>query len=111
MLVRQDSDAGPTWDEFAASLDDDFNTPAALALMHEWRRHGNHRNLGRALSIFGLTTQAPGQAPMEFRLKAEARLEARAARDFETSDKLRAEIVCAGWQVQDTHAGPLLVPA
>ena len=105
-LVPQDSDAGPAWDEFAAVLDDDFNTPAALALMHEWRRHGNHRNLGRALSIFGLTTQAPGQAPMEFRLKAEARLEARAARDFETSDKLRAEIEAAGWELRDISEPP-----
>jgi cysteinyl-tRNA synthetase len=106
MLVPQDSDAGPNWDEFAAVLNDDFNTPAALALMHEWRRLGNHRNLGRALSIFGLTTQAPGQAPMELRLKAEDRLKARAARDFETSDRLRAEIEAAGWELRDIPEPP-----
>jgi cysteinyl-tRNA synthetase len=106
MLVPQTSDEGPAWDEFAAVLNDDFNTPAALALMHEWRRNGNHRNLGRALSIFGLTAQAPGQAPMEFRLKAEARVEARASKDFETSDRLRAEIEAAGWELRDISEPP-----
>ena len=27
------------WEHLAAALDDDFTTPAALALMHEWRDH------------------------------------------------------------------------
>ena len=40
-----------------------------------------------------------------------AREAARNQGDWALADKLRAEIVCAGWQVQDTHAGPLLVPA
>ena len=34
-----------------AALEDDFNTPAALAVMHEWRDHGLLR---RALEVFGL---------------------------------------------------------
>ena len=40
-----------------------------------------------------------------------AREAARSQGDWALADKLRAEIVCAGWRVQDTHAGPLLVPA
>ncbi len=40
-----------------------------------------------------------------------AREAARGQRDWVLADKLRAEIACAGWQVQDTQAGPLLVPA
>ena len=35
------------WERFAAALDDDFNTPAALAVMHEWR---DHELLRRALA-------------------------------------------------------------
>ena len=40
-----------------------------------------------------------------------AREAARSQGDWALADKLRAEIIGAGWQVQDTHAGPLLVPA
>ena len=35
-VAAQRGDA-PPWADFAAALDDDFNTPAALALLHEWR--------------------------------------------------------------------------
>src|SRR5215210_5697421 len=38
------------WERFAAALDDDFNTPEALAIMHGWR---DHELLRRALDIFG----------------------------------------------------------
>ena len=31
--------APDAWERFAAALEDDFNTPAALAIMHEWRDH------------------------------------------------------------------------
>ena len=40
-----------------------------------------------------------------------AREAARSQGDWALADKLRAEIIGAGWQVQDTHAGPVLVPA
>ena len=44
-----------SWERFAAALDDDFNTPEALAVMHEWR---DHDLLRRALEIFGLESLA-----------------------------------------------------
>ena len=44
-----------TGSAFAAALDDDFNTPEALALMHEWR---DHELLRRALAVFGLDSLA-----------------------------------------------------
>ena len=40
--------SGPTWEEFSAALDDDFNTPAALAILEEWHRVGNGESLTRA---------------------------------------------------------------
>jgi cysteinyl-tRNA synthetase len=112
LLVPQQSSGGPSWDEFSAVLDDDFNTPEALALMHEWRRAGNHVNLSRALSIFGLTVRFAGQAPLEIRLKAEARVEARSAKNFALADTLRREIEVAGWEVRDVaeSRGYQLVP-
>ena len=49
--------------DFVAVLDDDFNTPAALALMHEWR--ASRTSLRRALDVsaLGLARRAGGRPP------------------------------------------------
>lgn len=41
---------------------------------------------------------------------AEARQDARAARDWALADTLRDQIAAAGWLVQDTANGPVLEP-
>jgi cysteinyl-tRNA synthetase len=95
------------WDRFAEALDDDFNTPAALAILHEWR---DHELLERALGIVGLDSLgAPEPAPPEVVDLAERRLEARAARDFELADSLRAEIEALSWEMRDGPDGYSLV--
>ena len=99
---------GDAWDRLAAALDDDFNTPEALALMHEWR---DHDLLRRALAIFGLESLAETEAaPAELIELAERRQKARAERDFEEADRLRVEIGDAGWEVRDVGDGFQLVP-
>ncbi len=96
------------WRRFAAALDDDFNTPAALAVMHEWR---DHELLRRALAVFGLDSLADEEdAPPAIVALAEQRTTAREARDFEEADRLRAEIESAGWEVRDEAGGFRLVP-
>jgi cysteinyl-tRNA synthetase len=97
------------WDRFAAALDDDFNTPAALAVMHELR---DHALLLRALEVFGLDSLAAQELPPpEVTELAERRQSARAARDFETADRVRGEIEAAGWQMRDEPGGKYsLVP-
>jgi cysteinyl-tRNA synthetase len=101
----------PSWDEFAAALDDDFGTPAALAILHEWRAAGRLEELARGLAVFGLEAGVEaGEAPEEVRRLAEARQDARAGREFEEADRLRAEIDAAGWEVQDVPDGFRLVP-
>ncbi len=100
--------APDAWDRFAAALDDDFNTPDALAVMHEWR---DHDLLRRALDIFGLASLAETEAaPAELIELAERRQRARADRDFEEADRLRGEIANAGWVVRDVGDGFQLVP-
>ena len=47
------------WERFAEALDDDFNTPEALAIMHSWR---DHDLLRRALDVFGLASLAEEEA-------------------------------------------------
>ena len=108
-VFRNPSEAAPegAWQRFAAALDDDFNTPAALAVMHEWR---DHDLLRRALAIFGLETLADQEeAPGDVVALAEQRIEARAARDFDAADRLRAEIEDAGWEVRDESGSFRLV--
>ena len=109
-VFRGPSEPAPAdaWERFAAALDDDFNTPAALAVMHEWRRP--RRCCAAALDVFGLESLADGdEAPAEVVALAEQRDEARAARDFAEADRLRDEIEAAGWEVRDDADGFRLV--
>jgi cysteinyl-tRNA synthetase len=97
-----------TWGRFSAALDDDFNTPAALAVMHEWRDHGL---LQRALEVFGLGSLGELEvAPPAVVGLAQRRVAARAERDFATADELRGEIEQAGWEMRDDPGGYTLVP-
>ena len=96
------------WERFAEALDDDFSTPAALAVMHEWR---DHELLRRALAVFGLESLAADEsAPEEVVELAERRQAARTARDFEEADRLRAELEASGWEARDEDGGYRLVP-
>jgi len=102
---------GSGWDDFQAALDDDFNTPEALAVMHEWRRSGQLELLRRALTLFGLESVTErAEAPREILELAERRRDARARRDFEAADRIRGEIEAAGWDVRDLDDDFQLVP-
>jgi cysteinyl-tRNA synthetase len=103
-VFRDESGPGGSWDDFAGALEDDFNTPEALAVMHRWR---DHELLLRGLEVFGLDSLGEvTSAPAELEELARARLEARAQKDFETSDRLRGEIEAAGWEVRDVASEP-----
>jgi cysteinyl-tRNA synthetase len=103
-VFRAPAGEGGDWDAFAAALDEDFNTPEALAVMHGWR---DHELLRRGLEVFGLDSLAAGEEPpAELELLARARLEARARKDFKAGDLLRDEIEAAGWEVRDVDAEP-----
>jgi cysteinyl-tRNA synthetase len=109
-VFRNPSEPAPdgAWERFQATLEDDFNTPEALAVLHEWREH---ELLRRALDVFGLASLGEqAQAPPEVDELARRRGEARAARDFAESDRLRDEIEAAGWEVRDEADGYRLVP-
>jgi cysteinyl-tRNA synthetase len=109
-VFRNPSEPAPEgeWERFAAALDDDFNTPDALSIMHSWR---DHELLRRALDIFGIASLAESEeAPADVRELAERRQEARASGDFAEGDRLRSEIDAAGWVVRDVAGGFQLVP-
>jgi cysteinyl-tRNA synthetase len=94
-------------DELAAVLDDDFNTPDALALFHDWRAREEAASVRWGLGLFGLGSVAEAAAaPSELVELAERRREARAAKDFAEADRLRDEIAASGWEVRDIAAPP-----
>jgi cysteinyl-tRNA synthetase len=99
------------WGRLSAALEDDFNTPAALAILHEWARCGALAELRRGLDVFGLASLAERlDAPDDVVALAEARVAARTARDFREADRLRDAIVASGWEVRDVAGGYELVP-
>ena len=107
-VFRAPSEPVGDWAAFEAALDDDFNTPEALALLHGWR---DHDLLRRGLEIFGLGSLAEvAEAPARVVSLAEQRQTAREAGDFAGADRLRAEIDAAGWVVRDEPDGFQLVP-
>jgi cysteinyl-tRNA synthetase len=109
-VFRSPSEPAPegAWQRFAAALDDDFSTPGALAVMHEWR---DHELLTKALGVFGLASLGEqAEAPPAAIELAERREEARARRDFEEADRLRGEIAALGWEVRDVTDGFQLIP-
>jgi cysteinyl-tRNA synthetase len=109
-VFRNPSEPGGSWDELVAALDDDFNTPDALAVMHEWR---DHDLLRQGLEIFGLGSLAEQEeAPAELDDLAQRRADARSGGDYSEADRLRQEIEAQGWEVRDVagDSGYRLVP-
>jgi cysteinyl-tRNA synthetase len=139
-LVRSISDpelaeaVGPRVQAFEQAMEDDFNTPAALAALFDLSRdlHRYRDAVSRgekakeafvsgvavlvrlaqgALGLFERAARAEGpsadrRAAAE-RLVAE-RQAARARRDFKRADELRAELQALGASIVDTASGPQL---
>jgi len=98
-VFRTPSEPGGNWAGFEVALDDDFNTPEALAVLHGWR---DHELLRRAFDVFGLASLAETDvSPPAVVELARARQVAREAGDFGEADRLREEIAGLGWEVRD----------
>jgi cysteinyl-tRNA synthetase len=110
----------PLRERFFAALDDDFNTPTALAAMWEWVREANRQtgtlgdgDLRAMLDVFALANlldAAGALAPREAVDLARERERARAGGDFARADELRAQIEALGWTVRDATGGFELLP-
>ncbi|HEY7628619.1 MAG TPA: DALR domain-containing protein, partial [Ilumatobacteraceae bacterium] len=103
---------------FIERMDDDFDTPAATALLFDTVRRANaaldagDANAGALVAAvhemctaFGLVLNAGGDVPPEVSARAAALDSARADKDFATADAIRAELQAAGWTVETTKAG------
>jgi cysteinyl-tRNA synthetase len=114
----EDSRLDELREAFFAALANDFNTPLALAQLNEWLAAAGSldasgdADLADMLGVFGLGAllEPDEAAPAAVRALAEQREQARAARDFAASDRLREEIVAHGWDVRDGADGFELLP-
>jgi cysteinyl-tRNA synthetase len=105
-------------EEFLDALADDFNTARAMAALfaliadaHRDPLAGAHDAVAELLDLVGLASLADVDAAAD--PEAEALLAdreaARANRDFERADALRAELTARGYEIRDTPSGPRLV--
>lgn len=103
------------YSRWLACVNDDLNTPRALAVAWELVRSDEPDSVKKATllafdEVFGLAIDAwePEQIeiPAEILAMAEARETARRERDWGRADELRDAIARAGYQIEDTRDGP-----
>ncbi len=106
---------------FEAGLDDDLNISAAMAAVFDGVRELNRRLADRSVSgadaaraagllreldaVLGIAAPAADEAGPELVALLEARVAARAARQWTESDRLRDELAARGIAVEDTRDG------
>jgi cysteinyl-tRNA synthetase len=107
--------------DFRQRMDDDLDTPGAMALLFDTVRRANVAldsgaadagSLAAAVqevcSALGLVLNAGGEVPADAAAKAAALDAARTAKDFAAADALRAELQSDGWTVETTKDGTKL---
>ncbi len=109
-------------EKFHAALEDDLNTPKALAALYDLRAAVTHgktdsleaaaaiEKLGRILGLF-LSDNATAPCalyPEEVQELLDERETARAHKDFAASDRIRKQLTEMGYVVEDTAAGTVV---
>jgi len=118
--------AGEPLAAFGAAMDDDLNTPEALAALFDLVAAGNRAmdqgsttaseaaavlaGLARIDRVLGVLEQAEARPDAEVLALAEARNRARKERNWAEADRMRDALAAKGWEIRDTPEGPKLKP-
>jgi cysteinyl-tRNA synthetase len=101
-------------EQFRAAMDDDLDTPKAMALVFSWVTEANRSgDVGTIVAVreatraVGLELGSEDDDALDDATAAlvARRDEARAAKDWAAADAARDELVAAGWVVEDTPGG------
>ena len=105
-------------ERFRHAMDDDLDTPGAMALAFDTMKEARSVSDGASLAaavfeIFDHAVGLPlryelGATPADVLAKAKARDAARAAKDWAQADAIRAELQADGWTVEDGPDGTII---
>lgn len=111
-------------EEFFKKMDDDFNLPEALAQIFNLVRQTNPiiksglakkeaelilSFLSEVNDVLGIIPDRQKEIPEEIEELVAKREKLREEKNYEESDKIRAQIKNLGWEVEDTIHGPLVI--
>ena len=115
-------DTGPYRDQFLAAMDDDLNTPRAIAALFDLAHYINRGSqegrdvdaaqgtLRELAGILGLTLREPEDehgsdvGPL-VELLIETRADLRDAKQYDLADRIREKLAEAGYELEDTATG------
>ncbi len=112
-------DSSGSFDEFEASMDNDFDTSGALGALFNFIKAANSALdsgesispesildfLGKIDAVLGVIFVEEDEIPAKITALAEKRKEARESKDFGASDSLRDEIKALGYLIEDSAQG------
>ncbi|MFH0867847.1 MAG: cysteine--tRNA ligase [Candidatus Woesearchaeota archaeon] len=99
--------------EFLKHMDDDFDTPKALAAVFDFVKDVNKKGGGKKSyelmlefdKIFNVLETKKENIPAEIKKLLEEREKARKEKNYERADKIREEIEKKGYAIEDTKEG------
>ena len=113
--------AVPEWaqkhlEDFAAAVNDDLNIPSAFAALFALVRDANGKGAAGTLGVFKRMDEVLGiiffenkkktvEIPADIQAMLDQRADARKAKNWAESDRLRDALAAAGWLVKDSKDG------
>jgi len=100
--------------EFTKALENDLDTPKALAdlwnILRDPKAQGKYRTVKKIDEVFGLDLLKKEiiEIPKEIRKLVDEREKARAEKNWKLSDELRQQIKEKGYWINDTEKGPVV---
>jgi cysteinyl-tRNA synthetase len=111
--------------KFKEAMDDDFNTPRALAVLFDLAREtrrvlsqsarptaGGKSLLAEALDklnqfgdLLGITSSQRVTVPKEVEELAQARVQCKTDKDFKKADEIRDKVLAMGFTIEDVKGG------